>query len=143
MKRALIVAGILTLGLTAALAQSNIVAERQSLMKEFGAQTKTLSGMLRGQTPFNLAEAQAALKTISADAKKLPAMFPDSTKGVPKSDALPSIWEKKAEFEQIFVNLDTAASTAAAKITDEASFKADVPKVLQNCGTCHTAFRKG
>ena len=82
MKRTFIIVSVLTLGLTAAIAQSNVVEQRQDLMKQFGAQTRTISGMLRGQTPFDLAQAQAALKTVSDGAKKLPPLFPESTKGV-------------------------------------------------------------
>lgn len=142
MKRAIIVAGLLTLGLTAAIAQSNIVEQRQDLMKQFGAQSRTIAGMLRGQAPFDLAQAQAALKTVSDAAKKLPPLFPESTKGAEKTDALPTVWESKAEFDKLFASLDAASQTALATITDEASFKAEMPKVLQNCGTCHKTYRK-
>ena len=100
MKRAIIVIGLMTLGLTAAIAQSNVVEQRQDLMKQFGAQSKTIAGMLRGQTPFDLAQAQAALKTVSETAKKLPPLFPESTKTAAKTEALPTVWENKAEFER-------------------------------------------
>ena len=143
MKRTFIIVSVLTLGLTAAIAQSNVVEQRQDLMKQFGAQTRTISGMLRGQTPFDLAQAQAALKTVSDGAKKLPPLFPESTKGVDKTEALPTIWENKAEFEKLFASLDAASQKALAGITDEASFKAQIPGVLQNCGTCHKTYRKG
>jgi cytochrome c556 len=133
----------MTLGLTAAIAQSNVVEQRQDLMKQFGAQSKTIAGMLRGQTPFDLAEAKAALKTVSDTAKKLPPLFPETSKGAPKTEALPTVWENKAEFEKLFANLDAASRQALATVTDEASFKAQVPGVLQNCGTCHKAYRKG
>ncbi len=142
MKRAIIVIGLMTLGLTAAIAQSNVVEQRQDLMKQFGAQSKTIAGMLRGQTPFDLAQAQAALKTVSETAKKLPPLFPESTKTAAKTEALPTVWENKAEFEKLFASLDAASQKALASVTDEASFKAQVPKVLQNCGTCHKTYRK-
>jgi cytochrome c556 len=143
MKRSIIVIGLMTLGLTAAIAQSNVVEQRQDLMKQFGTQSKTISGMLRGQAPFDLAQAKAALSTVSDAAKKLPQLFPESTKGVAKTEALPTVWENKAEFDKLFASLDAASQSALAKITDEASFKAEMPKVLQNCGTCHKTYRKG
>jgi cytochrome c556 len=142
MKRSIIVIGLMTLGLTAAIAQSNVVEQRQDLMKQFGAQSKTIAGMLRGQTPFDLAQAQAALKTVSETAKKLPPLVPESTKAAPKTEALPTVWENKAEFEKLFASLDAASQKALASVTDEASFKAQVPNVLQNCGTCHKTYRK-
>ena len=144
MKRAIIVAGLMALGVSAAIAQSDVVEQRQSVMKQFGAQTRTLSGMLRGQAPFDLAKAQAAFKTVSDGAKKLPPLFPESTKDVRKTEALPTIWENKAEFDAVVRPTSMRTSqTALAKVTDEASFKAEMPKVLQSCGTCHKSYRKG
>ena len=115
MKRTFIIVSVLTLGLTAAIAQSNVVEQRQDLMKQFGAQTRTISGMLRGQTPFDLAQAKAALKTVSDGAKKLPPLFPESTKGVEKTEALPTIWENKAEFEKLFASLDCSVPESACR----------------------------
>ena len=76
MKRMVFVAGLLALGVTAAIAQSNVVEQRQSLMKEMGAQTRPLGGMMRGQEPFDLAKAQAGLKVIAANAEKAAAAVP-------------------------------------------------------------------
>jgi cytochrome c556 len=142
MKRTIFVASLLALGVTAAIAQSNVVEQRQNLMKEMGAQSRTLGGMLRGQAPFDLAQAQAGLKVFSENAKKAAPLFPESTKAAEKTGALPAIWERKSEFESHFAKLDQAAQTAMAAIKDEASFKAELPKVMQNCGSCHTPFRK-
>ena len=41
----------LTIGVTAAIAQANVIQQRQALMKQNGQATRTVSGMLRGQTP--------------------------------------------------------------------------------------------
>lgn len=144
MKRAIFVAGLMALGVTAALADSSVVEQRQALMKQMGGETKTTGGMLRGQEPFDLAKAQAALKTISANAKKAPTLFPESSKATTeKTEALPAIWDGKAAFEAGFTKLEQDAQAAMSAIKDEASFKAEFPKVLQNCGTCHKSFRKG
>ncbi|MBF9233509.1 c-type cytochrome [Microvirga alba] len=143
MKRAIFVAGLLALGMTAAVAESGVVEQRQTLMKQMGGETKTTGGMLRGQEPFDLAKAQAALKTISENAKKAPGLFPESSKATTdKTEALPTIWESKAAFESGFAKLEQDAQAAITSIKDEASFKAEFPKVLQNCGTCHKTFRK-
>ena len=69
-------------------------------------------------------------------------LFPENSKGVAKTEALPTVWESKAEFDKLFASLDAASQSALAKVTDEASFKAEMPKVLQNCGTCHKTYRK-
>ncbi|MGO4705753.1 cytochrome c [Microvirga sp. 2MCAF38] len=142
MKRSFLVAGLVTLGISAAIAQSNPIEQRQGLMKQFGSHVKTTSAMLKGQAPFDLAQVQAALETFSKSAKQAPALFPDSSKTGEKTEALPVIWENKSAFESNFSQFDKDAQTALASIKDETSFKAEFPKVLQNCGTCHKTFRK-
>lgn len=142
MKRTIFVAGLLAIGVTAAIAQSDVVEQRQNLMKQMGAQTRPIGGMLRGQEPFDLAKVQAGLKVFSENAEKAATLFPESSKDAPKTEALPAIWENKAKFDSIMTKLSQDAKTAMASIKDEASFKAEMPKVLQNCGACHNDFRK-
>jgi cytochrome c556 len=142
MKRTIFVASLLAIGVTAAIAQSNVVEQRQGLMKEMGAQTRPLGGMLRGQEPFDLAKAKASLQVLAANAEKATPLFPESSKSAEKTDALPAIWENKTKFDSVMAKLRTDALTAMASIKDEASFKAELPKVLQNCGACHNDFRK-
>lgn len=125
---------------TAVMAQAEVVKQREALMKELGNATKPVGGMLRGSVPFDLATVQAALDTYAKNAKALPVLFPaGSGEG---SDALPTIWERKAEFDGLFVKLAADATAARAAITDEASFKANFPGVIRTCGTCHDSFRK-
>jgi cytochrome c556 len=141
MVRTVLVAAVVTLGITAAFAQANVIEQRQSLMKQFGAATRTASGMLRGQTPFDLAQVQAALKTYSQSAKQATALFPDHSK-TGETKALPAIWDNKADFDAIFAKLEQDAATALVAIKDEATFKSEMPKVLQNCGACHNKYQQ-
>lgn len=141
MKRSVIAASILTLGVTAALAQADVIAQRQKMMKDNGEQSKVIGAMLKGQAPFDLAQVQTALKTYSRSAKGEPDLFPANSKEG-NTKALPIVWEKKADFDAIFAKFDQDAQAALTAIKDEASFKAEMPKVLQNCGTCHKTFRQ-
>jgi len=142
MKRTVFVASLLALGVTAAVAQSDVVKQRQDLMKQMGAQTRPIGSMLRGQEPFDLAKVQAGLKVFAENSEKLASLFPESSKNVGDTEALPSIWENKAKFDAVRAKFHQDASTALASIKDEATFKAEMPKVLQNCGACHNDFRK-
>jgi len=126
---------------TAVMAQADVIKQRETLMKEFGDATKPVAGMLRGNTAFDLATVQAALDIYAKNAKILPTLFPAGS-DTGKTEALPSIWERKAEFEGLFTKLAADATAARAAITDEASFKANFPGVVRNCGTCHDSFRK-
>jgi cytochrome c556 len=142
MKRTVFVASLLALGVTAAIAQSDVVEQRQNLMKQMGAQTRPIGSMLRGQEPFDLAKVQAGLKVFAENSQKAASLFPENSKNAPKTEALPTVWENKAKFESIMTKFYQDANTALASIKDEASFKAEMPKVLQNCGGCHDDFRK-
>lgn len=142
MKRTIFVTSLLALGATVAIAQSDVVEQRQNLMKQMGAQTRPLGGMLRGQEPFDLAKVQAGLKVFAENSQKVSSLFPENSKDAPKTEALPSVWENKAKFEANLTKLHQDAQSAMASIKDEASFKAEMPKVLQNCGACHNDFRK-
>lgn len=140
MKRALIVAIILSAGIGAVLADADVIAQRRALMKSNGDSAKTLGGMLKG-APFNLAAAQASLKTFVDVAAKMPAMFPENSKTGGGTAALPAIWENKSDFNARFAAFGKDAAAAQAAVADEASFKANVPKVFQNCGGCHEKYR--
>ncbi|MET0532295.1 MAG: cytochrome c [Microvirga sp.] len=142
MKRMIFVASLLALGVTAAIAQSDVVEQRQNLMKQMGAQTRPIGGMMRGQEPFDLAKVQAGLKVFSDNAQKAASLFPENSKNVGDTEALPSIWENKAKFDAVLTKFGQDAQTAMASIKDEASFKTEMPKVLSNCGSCHNDFRK-
>ena len=98
--------------------------------------------MMKGETPFDLAKVQASLKIIADGAPKLAALFPDDSKTGGNTQALPAIWEKKAEFTAIYTKIEADAKAASAAIKDEASFKTEWPKIGANCGTCHKSFRQ-
>ncbi|HZB63404.1 MAG TPA: cytochrome c [Microvirga sp.] len=124
------------------LAQSgDPITQRQNLMKNNQEQVRTLTGMSRGQVPFNAATAQAALQQIQQNAQQTPALFPPgSHQG--KTAALPVIWERKADFDARATKLQQDARAAQAGITDQASLQAAVQRVGQNCGGCHEAYRR-
>lgn len=142
MKRMVFVASVLAFGVTAAIAQSDVVEQRKALMKEMGAQSRPVGAMLRGQEAFDLAKVQASLKVFAENPEKAGPLFPESSKNAEKTEALPTIWENKAKFDAIRTKMSEEAKAAMASIKDEASFKAEMPKVLQNCGACHNDFRK-
>jgi cytochrome c556 len=126
---------------TAVLAQSDMIKERQQLMKGVGNATKEPGGMLKGEAPFDLAKVKATLATYSAAAKKMPALFPADSKTGGDTTAAPKIWEDVAGFKAAFEKFDADATKASAEIKDEATFKANFPTVLKNCGGCHETYR--
>lgn len=135
------VAGLLVMvvGLGPAIAGGDPIKERRDLMKASGAATKTIVGMLKG-APFDLEAIKAALKTYADDAAKSPTLFPDgSNKG--DTNALPAIWDNKADFVARFSKFADDVNVASTVIVDEASFRATAPRVLNDCGGCHELYR--
>ncbi len=118
---------------------ADAIKERRALMKENGEATKAVVGMLKG-APFDLAAVQKALKTYENAAAKMPGLFPaDSEKG--DTHALPAVWTDTADFDARFKKFGADSAAALTAITDDASFKANMPGVLKNCGGCHEKFR--
>ena len=140
MKTILFAAAVLVAA-SVAIAADDPIAQRQALMKENGKATGGVGKMLKGEAPFDLATAQAALKVYANTAAKAPALFPDTSKTGGETEALPKIWETKADFDAKFAQFGKDAAAAITAITDEASFKATMPGVLKNCGGCHESYR--
>ena len=118
------------------------IKERQDLMKADGAATKPVIAMMQGKAPFDLATVQKALNTYVNAMSKEPDLFPPDSKTGDKTRALPAIWEddNMADLQARFKKLGADASAALASIKDEASFKAAMPGVLNNCRACHQKY---
>ena len=144
MKRVLVVGGALLLGMGAVWAQQDSVKEVQTLMKGNGRNAGAVAAIVKGEKPYDQATIDAALAQFEDTAKKLPALFPDSAKGLkPDGDfsASPKIWEDKAGFAAKIASFAAAVSEAKAKIKDADTLKANFPAVGKECGGCHEAFR--
>lgn len=139
MKRLVLTSLILAAGVGAVLADSDAIAKRRALMKANGDATKIVVGMLKG-APFDLGAVQAALKTYGEAAAKAPALFPDDSQ-TGDTNALPAIWENKADVLARLAKLGQDVAAAQASIVDRASFQAQMPGVLKNCGGCHEKYR--
>jgi cytochrome c556 len=145
MKRSIIVVAALLLGAGAVTAQQDIVKERQTLMKSNGrALGGTLSAMAKGDKPYDQAAVDAALNVLDDTAKKLPTIFPESTKGLKAEgdySTSPKVWEDKAGFDAHIVSFTKVVTDAKAKIKDLDSLKANVGGIGKECGGCHETFR--
>jgi cytochrome c556 len=139
--RVLIAAAVASVAVTGVFAQSAAIQARKDILKTWGPASQGPGQMLRGDRPFDLAVVQASLRAFADGAPKLPALFPpDSQTG--DTRALPAIWAEKARFDGIWAKLEADSKAALTAITNEATFKTEMPKVLGNCGACHTPFRR-
>lgn len=138
-RTALVLAG-LGLGLTAVMAQSNPIAERKDAMKAVGAATRDGAAMAKGEVAFDAAKAQAVFKTYADAAKKMPTLFPDSSKTGGETTAAPKIWEDQAGFKAAFVKFEADAA-AGATVANLDGFRTAFGAATKNCGTCHEVYR--
>lgn len=126
---------------TTVYAQSAAIGQRQQSMKAIAGAAKEPGAILKGQAPFDLSKVQASLKIYQQEGEKLKTLWPDDSKAGDHA-SMPAIWEKKEQFLGLLDKLVADAKAAEAAITDEATLKAEWPKVMRNCGGCHKDFRK-
>jgi cytochrome c556 len=144
MMRVVVVIGTLLLGAGAVMAQQDLVNQAQSVMKANGKNAGALAAMVKGEKPYDQATVDAALKQLEDTAKKLPTLFPASTRGLkPDGDysASSKIWEDKAGFDEHIASFGKVVAEAKAQIKDLDTLKATFPAVGKQCGGCHETYR--
>ena len=116
-----------------------IIKGRKAMFSENYQNGKKISILLKSN---KIEEAKPLMKKISENYKKLLDYFPENTKEGFKTEALPSIWENKAEFNTLMQK----ASNDMLKLTkaiDSANDLRAIQKELMwsNCSACHNRFR--
>jgi cytochrome c556 len=129
------------LGAAAAIAQSDPIAARQTLMKTNGRQGKVGSDMIRGRIPFDLAKAQAMFGSFVDAANKMPNLFPENSKTGGDTSASPEIWQHMEDVKARFAKLAAESKAARDTIKDLDSFKVAYRNVAQICDDCHERYR--
>jgi cytochrome c556 len=145
MMRTVVVVGTLLLGVGGVVAQQDLVNEVQTLMKGNGRNAGALGGMVKGEKPYDKAAVDSALAQFDDTAKKLPTLFPASTKGLKPSQgdysSSPKIWEDKAGFDAKIASFAKAVTEAKAKVKDLDTLKASFPSIGKECSGCHETYR--
>ncbi|MCC8956693.1 cytochrome c [Bradyrhizobium sp. Pear77] len=144
MKRIVVVAAMLALSAGAVVADQDQVKQTQAQMKETGKNAGALGAMIKGEKPYDQATVDAALAKFEDTAKKLPTLFPESSKGLKTEgdySAGPKIWEDKAGFEQHIASFAKSVADAKGKIKDVDTLKAELTVIGKQCGGCHETYR--
>jgi cytochrome c556 len=134
-------------GIAVAEAQTSAIKQieqRKEMMKASGAAMKTLTPMARGEAPWDQKAASDAARALAGAAPKIPAAFPAGTgPEAGKTDALPAIWQNKADFDAKAkaMQAETEKLLQVVQANDEAGFKAQFPKVGRTCAGCHESYR--
>ena len=122
-------------------AQEDAIKARQELMKSNGRQAALGAKMIKGEVPFDLAQAKEIFAHIQEVAAKAPSLFPENSKTGGDTEAKPEIWANMADFQAKFAKLGADAKAAEASVTDLDTFKAAFTNVGKDCGACHEAYR--
>ncbi|SNR23492.1 cytochrome c [Paracoccus sediminis] len=137
------------LGLPAvATAQSveDALEARQGFMTMLGLNMGTLSGMAKGEIPYDEAAAgRAAANIVALTQYDAPALFIDGTSSedTDESEALPAIWENPDDFRSKFAGLvEAAAGSPAAVAGGQENLGPVVQRLGGACKACHDDYRK-
>ena len=116
-----------------------IIKGRKAMFSENYQNAKQISILLK-QNKIN--EAKPLMKKISNNYKKLLDYFPDNTKEGFKTEALPSIWENKDQFNALMQKASDDM-IKLAKAIDTADDLRAIQKELMwsNCSAYHNRFR--
>ena len=122
-----------------AMTVEEIIKGRKAMFSENYQNAKKISILLKSK---KIGEAKPLMRKISDNYKKLLDYFPENTKEGFKTEALPSIWENKDEFNALMQKASDDM-IKLAKAIDTAEDLRAVQKELMwsNCTACHGRFR--
>ena len=116
-----------------------IIKGRKAMFSENYQNAKKISILLKSK---RVDEAKPLMKKISNNYKELLNYFPENTKEGFKTEALPSIWENKDEFNTLMQKAsDDMVELAKVIDTVEDFQKIQKQMMWKNCSSCHNRFR--
>ena len=116
-----------------------IIKGRKAMFSENYQSAKKISILLKSK---KIEEAKPLMKKISDNYIKLLDYFPENTKEGFKTEALPTIWENKDEFNALMKKAsDDMIKLAKAIETAEDLRAAQKELMWSNCTACHSRFR--
>ena len=122
-----------------AMSVEEIIKGRKAMFSENYQNAKKISILLKSK---KIEEAKPLMKKISDNYKKLLDYFPENTKEGFKTEALPSIWENKDEFNVLMQKASDDMIKLAKAIETAEDLRAVQKELMwSNCTACHSRFR--
>ena len=122
-----------------AMTVEEIIKGRKAMFSENYQNAKKISILLKSK---KIEEAKPLMKKISDNYKKLLDYFPENTKEGFKTEALPSIWENKDEFNALMQKASDDMIKLAKAIDTAEDLRATQKELMwNNCSACHSKFR--
>ena len=129
----------ITLPAYSELSVEEIIKGRKALFsKNYSTAKKVQTFASKG----DFVKASSLMKEMSENYLTLLEYFPDNTKEGFKTEALPSIWENKDEFNSLMKKSSTDMIELAKVIDSSDDVGASLQKFMwSNCKACHSKFR--
>ena len=116
-----------------------LIKGRKAMFSENYQNAKQISILLKQK---KIEEAKPLMKKISDNYKKLLDYFPENSKEGFKTEALPSIWENKDEFNALMQKASDDMIKLATAIDTAEDLRAIQKELMwSNCSACHNRFR--
>ena len=116
-----------------------IVKSRQALFSKNYSTAKRVQAF---SSKGDFEKAKKLMLEMSENYKILINYFPDNTKEGFKTEALPTIWENKDEFNELMTKSSNDMIKLASIIEDSEDINASLGKMMWgNCKACHSKFR--
>jgi len=116
-----------------------IIKERKSIFSKNYKTAKRVQGLASNG---NLDEAKKLMIEMSDNYKRLLDLFPENSKEGFGTEALPSIWENKDEFNLLMTKASSNMIELTSVIDGAEDMKATLGKYMwSSCKACHSKFR--
>ena len=116
-----------------------VIKGRKAMFSENYQNGKKISILLKSK---KIEEAKPLMKKMSDNYKKLLDYFPENSKEGFKTEALPSIWENKDEFNALMQKASDDMMKLAKAIDTAEDLRAVQKELMwNNCSACHNRFR--
>ena len=116
-----------------------IIKERKTIFSKNYKTAKRVQGLASNG---DIDEAKKLMIEMSDDYKRLIDLFPENSKVGFKTEALPSIWENKDEFNLLMTKASSNMIELTSVIDGAEDMKATLGKYMwSSCKACHSKFR--
>ena len=116
-----------------------IIKERKSIFSKNYKTAKRVQGLASNG---DIDEAKKLMIEMSDNYKKLLDLFPENSKEGFGTEALPSIWENKDEFNILMTKASSNMLELMSVVDEAEDMKATLGKYMwSSCKSCHSKFR--
>ena len=116
-----------------------IIKERKSIFSKNYKTAKRVQGLVSNG---DIDEAKKLMIEMSDNYKKLLDLFPENSKEGFGTEALPSIWENKDEFNLLMTKASSNMIELTSVVDEAEDMKATLGKYMwSSCKSCHSKFR--